>query len=137
MRDGSRFIAEIPADSVTEGLAYYVEAYDDQGNGPTRRGTPEEPLVPRLVEGPPAWAVAAEEAPSVDGSDTQRFWGRVGLASGATLLAGGLVAGAVRLFASDFETRTSATTPANVLLISGTVFVTGGGVLLVTLPSEP
>ena len=37
------FAAEIPARAVTDGLAYFVEAYDNAGNGPARSGAPERP----------------------------------------------------------------------------------------------
>lgn len=36
--------ATIPAEQVTRALEYFIEAFDEQGNGPAREGTPEDPI---------------------------------------------------------------------------------------------
>ncbi len=41
---GGKFSATIPATAVTGDLDYFIEAFDNEGNGPARKGTPEKPL---------------------------------------------------------------------------------------------
>ena len=36
--------AVIPAEQVTKAVVYFIEAFDEQGNGPAREGTPEQPI---------------------------------------------------------------------------------------------
>ena len=36
--------ATIPAEKVTKAIEYFIEAFDEQGNGPSREGTPEQPI---------------------------------------------------------------------------------------------
>jgi hypothetical protein len=38
------FIAEIPASLAAGDFDYYIEAFDEDGNGPARAGTPEKPI---------------------------------------------------------------------------------------------
>jgi tetratricopeptide (TPR) repeat protein len=45
---------DVPAKAVSDGLAYYLEAYDNNDNGPTRSGAPELPN-----------AVVVEDAPAL------------------------------------------------------------------------
>lgn len=58
--------ATIPAEQVTRALEYFIEAFDEQGNGPVREGTPEDPI--RILvfdpdEGPPPPPPGAEPPP--------------------------------------------------------------------------
>ena len=39
------YAAVVPAELVVQDLEYFVEAFDELGNGPSRRGTPEAPLL--------------------------------------------------------------------------------------------
>lgn len=81
-----RFVALIAASKVTADLEYYVEAFDSNGNGPTRAGTPAAPLRARLVEALPAFDPGAVVEPERGG----------GLPIGPLLVAGaGVVAAAV------------------------------------------
>lgn len=45
--------AEIPARAVADGLAYFVEAFDNAGNGPSRSGAPELPHAVAMQEKAP------------------------------------------------------------------------------------
>jgi hypothetical protein len=55
---GDRYGIEVPARVVTDGFAYYVEAWDNAENGPARSGAPELPHAVIIEEPAPA-AVAA------------------------------------------------------------------------------
>ncbi len=64
--EGELYTFDIPAAAVTDGLAYYLEAYDNAGNGPSRSGTPEGPhtvgIADELSELPgPAAAAKADD----------------------------------------------------------------------------
>lgn len=54
---------EVPAKSVSDGFAYYLEAYDNSDNGPARSGAPELPnsvvIEEAPVKPPPAAVLAA------------------------------------------------------------------------------
>ena len=58
-----QFGVEVPAKSVTDGFAYYIEAYDTSENGPARAGAPELPnaVVIEEAPAPKPLAVAAAE----------------------------------------------------------------------------
>lgn len=43
--------AVIPAEQVTGNVEYFIEAFDEQGNGPTREGTPERPILVTVGSG--------------------------------------------------------------------------------------
>ncbi len=45
--------AIIPAEKVTQGLEYFIEAFDEHGNGPTREGGPDDPILIKVFEKPP------------------------------------------------------------------------------------
>ena len=47
---GDEYVFTIPARAVTDGLAYYLEAFDNAGNGPARSGTPASPHLVYLEE---------------------------------------------------------------------------------------
>jgi hypothetical protein len=44
---------EVPAKSVNDGFAYYLEAYDNNDNGPARSGAPELPNAVAVEDAPP------------------------------------------------------------------------------------
>ena len=44
---------EIPARAVADGLSYFIEAYDNAGNGPARSGAAELPHTVAMQEKPP------------------------------------------------------------------------------------
>jgi hypothetical protein len=51
---GDDYTATIPASMTTSDLEYYVEAFDQYGNGPARSGAPNVPYAVRVTEpGPP------------------------------------------------------------------------------------
>lgn len=122
--------ALIPAEQVVSDLEYFIEAFDEEGNGPAREGSPERPIriavlarggLPHSAEDPArapedgaegALAVVTANGASSgrareDGGLLTRwwFWTIVGLAA-----AGGIAAGAVSLGGSprafvDIEVR--------------------------------
>ena len=60
------YTATIPAAMTTSDLEYYVEAFDQYGNGPARSGAPNVPYTMKLADfGPPAVAVASSPPHSV------------------------------------------------------------------------
>ena len=66
-----QFGVEVPAKWVTDGFAYYIEAYDTSENGPARAGAPELPNAVVIEEAPahkPAAVAAAEvDKPKAEG----------------------------------------------------------------------
>jgi hypothetical protein len=50
---------EVPAKSVNDGFAYYLEAYDNNDNGPARSGAPELPNAVAVEDAPPPRPPAA------------------------------------------------------------------------------
>jgi len=63
---GDDYTATIPASMTTSDLEYYVEAYDQYGNGPARSGAPNVPYALRLADaGPPPVAAASAAPPAV------------------------------------------------------------------------
>jgi hypothetical protein len=92
MRDnGAEYEAKIPAEQVNADIEYYIEAFDSAGNGPTRVGSPEDPIrvhvfdpskpgeraraakpVPKDEE---SEALTAEAPPPADGGGlTSKWW---------------------------------------------------------------
>ena len=55
--------AEVPARAVSDGFAYYLEAYDNAGNGPARSGAPELPNSVAMQDKEVAPVVSAAAAP--------------------------------------------------------------------------
>jgi tetratricopeptide (TPR) repeat protein len=51
---GDEYGIEVPARAITDGFAYYLEAWDNSDNGPTRSGAPEMPHAVTLDDPPPA-----------------------------------------------------------------------------------
>jgi hypothetical protein len=111
------FAAQIPATLTRGDFEYYVESFDEEGNGPARVGSPEAPLRAKVA----ATAAEAEKAakppllsnaPEMEERQgvgigapvptaTVGSWRRkaeiVGIGAGAALVAGGIVAGALAL----------------------------------------
>jgi len=52
------YAVDVPAQAVMDGLAYYLEAYDNAANGPARSGSPEQPNAVTIVDAPPEPAAA-------------------------------------------------------------------------------
>jgi hypothetical protein len=50
---------EVPAKAVNDGFAYYLEAYDNNDNGPARSGAPELPNSVAIEDAPPPRPSAA------------------------------------------------------------------------------
>ena len=65
---GDRYGGEVPARAVTDGFAYYIEAWDNAENGPARSGAPELPHAV-VIDDPTPAAVSAgvEVAPPPPG----------------------------------------------------------------------
>ena len=76
-------------------LEYYIEAYDEFGNGPARAGDPEKPFridfaSVQIVQTRPASPVSSEA--SAPGAGRGRLWTWLVGGTGLGLLAGGIVA---------------------------------------------
>ncbi len=52
-QDGELWRATIPQKELTGALEYFVEVFDENGNGPSRVGSPEAPLFARVVKKAP------------------------------------------------------------------------------------
>ncbi len=57
------YSATLPGNTVDANLEYYVEAYDNDGNGPGRAGTPETPFLIAVTPAPEATVAAPSPAP--------------------------------------------------------------------------
>src|SRR6266850_424445 len=57
---GDEYGIDVPARTVTDGFAYYLEAWDNTDNGPTRSGAPELPHAVTIDE--PAQAIVSPSA---------------------------------------------------------------------------
>ena len=134
----SRFRAVVPSALAAVGCEYFVEAFDLDGNGPFRKGTPERPLH-LLVRPEPDRAAKTDRAanPSKDSRYSPRTAGVVLAASGgAALIAGGVLTGlAIRDSAASPSARSSARSEsltAGVLLGVGVAAAVGGLVLWIS-----
>ena len=56
------FEAIVPGNAVADGFAYYLEAWDSQGNGPARSGTPQSPHSVAVSEAETPARIAVAEA---------------------------------------------------------------------------
>jgi hypothetical protein len=69
VRDG--FEAVIPPEQVSGPLEYFIEAFDEEGNGPAREGTPEAPFAitmgGKAPPPPPIGSVVAPPPPPPEG----------------------------------------------------------------------
>ncbi|HZX93088.1 MAG TPA: PEGA domain-containing protein, partial [Myxococcales bacterium] len=100
---GDRYGIEVPARVVTDGFAYYLQAYDNADNGPARSGAPELP-----------YAVLIEEpaAPQVTAAVEAALAGKVAAAPQATV--------------ADFKPSAGAPPPAADRIASPANLTTGG-----------
>lgn len=119
---GAAFQVVLPASMITEDLEYFIEAFDDLGNGPSRVGAPSAPIrvqvVPQLsppppvvpppvVPPPPSVVPPSSEvtaAPSED--DEGSIWGRWWLWTAVGVAVAGAAVGTVFLLqqSPDFVT---------------------------------
>lgn len=53
VKSTEKYVATIPAAAANGDVEYFVEAYDELGNGPARVGSPDKPLVIKLKNAPP------------------------------------------------------------------------------------
>jgi hypothetical protein len=97
------FVARLPASFTEQDFSYYVEAYDEDGNGPSRAGSPEAPYsVTVKTSGTPVavptTAVSATSAPPSSPAETRHIAGfvigGVGIAAGASGVILGILANA-------------------------------------------
>ncbi len=104
---GDIYEATIPAEQVTGDLEYVIEAFDEIGNGPARVGSPESPLVIKVVDpsqmpppppvvvgeqpGPDVVGAAGPETASSSGGVHTKWWFW-------TIIAGAAAGGAVAVF---------------------------------------
>jgi PEGA domain-containing protein len=74
------YFAVVPGAAVADGFAYYLEARDSVGNGPTRSGTPELPhsVAVQEAETPLRQAVAEAINPPPPGGPVQARFGEAG-----------------------------------------------------------
>lgn len=88
-RSNDGWEATIPAEMVTTDLEYFIEAFDDQGNGPAREGAPESPIRIEVAGGRPSAGASKDgdvrPPPSSDGNK-----GPVAPLPGATQTGAGL-----------------------------------------------
>ena len=59
---------EVPAKAVNDGFAYYLEAYDNNDNGPARSGAPELPNSVAVEDAPPPRPPANVVAVAIEGA---------------------------------------------------------------------
>ncbi len=85
---GEFYEATVPADQVSGELEYVIEAFDEIGNGPSRAGSPEQPLrittfdpateapLPSIVPTPPPPDVVGTPPPEQesDGNVAKKWW---------------------------------------------------------------
>ncbi len=64
-RDGDLWRATIARGELTGAFAYFVEVFDENGNGPSRIGSPEAPLFARAVRRAPECPLPEPIAPPV------------------------------------------------------------------------
>lgn len=57
-KSGEFYLATIPGAAVTGGLQYFIEAFDENGNGPARHGSPDAPHPVQLGQATGTSAVA-------------------------------------------------------------------------------
>lgn len=98
-----RFRAEIPAELVSDDLEYFIEAFDEQGNGPARFGDENVPVLVRVLKtAEPARAPDAAGTAPQDGAtevvpedDGAGLWIGAAVAGGLVVLAAAATAGGV------------------------------------------
>lgn len=160
--EANTFAAQVPPNLTQADFEYFIEAFDEEGNGPSRLGSPEAPIRARAVaaswSSPPAprpLAAPVERDQALElGAEAGRPWqrtaGAVGLTAGGVLLAGALGSGAVALVAKKDATRAAAKSAydaalararssarvANGLAAAGAVAGCAGAAFLIFAPKE-
>ncbi len=112
------YAAQIPPNLTQADFDYFIEAFDEEGNGPSRLGSPEAPIRARAVDAasspaptkPPAVREGrAGPVANLSASSAARPWqhtaGVAGLTAGGALLAGALAFGGVALLARSDAAR--------------------------------
>src|SRR5438445_4620641 len=135
-------------------LEYYIEAYDEFGNGPARAGDPDKPFAIDFVPAevaqersapPPALPSRPPPKPGAQAPGGGRLWTWVVGGTGLGLLAGGLVAGLAVKSADDaykarladpsnnpatlqqqYDANHSLGTKATILTVAGLTLLAGG-----------
>jgi hypothetical protein len=114
------FVAQIPAELTTKNLEYFLETFDEDGHGPFRQGSPEEPFKLTVLVAPPVVTVppppplpVSLERPAEPRASTGATWkspvtvgGVVALGLGAAALVGCGVVGGLAL--SDYNDEKNA-----------------------------
>lgn len=99
--EGDGFVAKVPPERVGKNLEYFIEAFDEQGNGPAREGSPEAPFRVEVFD-PAAPVVVAPDIKDPDdpGDDDEDsilgawwFWTAVGVVAVGGVTAVALAAG--------------------------------------------
>lgn len=146
------FVARIPQGLTQTEFEYYLEAFDEDGNGPARLGSPKAPFRVRPIEperpadSPPFPAKAVEAPRSASG---WRVAGVAAVAGGVACLVGALASGGVALAAKgDMQKATTgaqfdrarnradeSAMAANVLGVVGGVAAATGAAFLLFAPS--
>lgn len=161
--EANAYAAKIPPNLTQADFDYYIEAFDEEGNGPSRLASPEAPIRAKAVAAalpppPPSKVAGAGEraaAPVVEleaaaGRPWQRTAGIAALGVGGALLAGALAFGGVALVARGEVARAadgaqfdaamkraqSNARVANTLAAAGAVAGGAGAVLLLVSPKD-
>lgn len=99
-RKGDLFLAMVPAEQMAGDIEYFIEAFDEHGNGPAREGSPEVPLLVPTFDAsllPPSHQDALTVQTETNGdsvTDKWWFWTLLGVAvSGGVTTAIVLAAG--------------------------------------------
>ncbi|MHB1843603.1 MAG: hypothetical protein ACYCWW_02045 [Deltaproteobacteria bacterium] len=152
-----RFSVTLPGASVTSDLEYYLEAYDDDGNGPARAGGPDAPFRVAVAPAAPGSAApAAKPAPAAAVSapvpppkgDWRPVLGWSALAAGGAALAGGVAfllsangqtaaaqaSPSASVATKDLASASGASALSTTLFIGGAVLAIGGATLLLLHP---
>lgn len=89
--DASRFEAVIPGELVSGDLEYFIEAFDERGNGPARYADADLPVKVRVLRTAEPLPPVAGSAEDDDGGGA--LWVVAGVTAGALLLVGAAAAG--------------------------------------------
>ncbi|MHB8420370.1 MAG: hypothetical protein ACYDCL_20045 [Myxococcales bacterium] len=137
----------LPGNAVDRDLEYYLEAYDDDGNGPGRAGSPDSPFHVAVVAGvaqpaPEAAVTALVETPSPGGWMPPAGWTGVGVGGAAIVVGAALLVIASNGLAaaqadptaagafSKSQTAGGENTAGIVTLVAGGVVAIAGAALL-------
>lgn len=109
------FQASLPPELTRRDLDYFLETFDEEGNGPFRKGTPEAPLqASAILRAPPPLpaeampTVATTRAITPAESSGRQTAGLVVVGAGGALVLGGAISGILAL--GDYNAEKSAST---------------------------